>query len=249
VTLYHELTGPEHAPVVVLSNSLGTDTGLWDGQLSRLRESFRVLRYDQRGHGRSSASPASDLKRLGTDVLDLLDHYGLTGVHYAGVSIGGMIGMWLAENAPERIDRLALVCTSSRLDPAGWWERAARVRAGGTEPLVQDSLLRWFTEPYARRPGVAEKFGDMIRSCDPESYAACCEAIATMDIEPRLNTITAATLVIAGRDDPATPPDHGRRIAHAIRDARLEVLPDAAHLANAEQVEPVNRLLLDHFGA
>jgi 3-oxoadipate enol-lactonase len=246
VNLHHELTGPDDAPVIVLSNSIGTDLGLWDGQVPALREHFRVLRYDQHGHGRSPAAPGPyDLKRLGTDVLGLLDRLGIERAHFAGVSLGGMIGMWLAEHAAERIDRLALVCTSARLDPQAWHERAEQVRAQGLEPLVDVTLSRWFTPAY---PDPA-RFGRMLRACDPAGYAGCCEAISTMDILDGLAGISSPTLVIAGRDDPATPPAHAERIATAIPGARLETLPDAAHLANAEQVDAANRLLLDHFRA
>jgi 3-oxoadipate enol-lactonase len=248
VTVHHELIGPEHAPVVVLSNSIGTDLHLWDDQVSVLSQRFRVLRYDQRGHGRSSAPPGPyDLKQLGSDVLDLLDSLGLDRVHFAGVSLGGMTGMWLAENAPERLDRLALICTSARLDPPSWRERAALVRANGTGTLVNASLGRWFTAAYSGRPDIADKYGAMLETCDDEGYAGCCEAIATMDILDGLADITAPTLVLAGNDDPATPPSHAERITTAINDARLQVLPEAAHLANVEQADAVNRLLLEHF--
>jgi 3-oxoadipate enol-lactonase len=246
VNLHYELTGPDEAPVIVLSNSIGTDLALWDSQVPGLAERFRVLRYDQHGHGRSPAAPGPyDLQRLGTDVLDLLDRIGVERAHFAGVSLGGMIGMWLAERAPERIDRLALVCTSAQLDPDAWHERAALVRAQGVQPLVDVTLDRWFTPAYPDRA----RFGRMFRACDPAGYAACCEAIATMDVQDGLAGITAPTLVIAGRDDPATPPAHAERIAGAIPGARLEVLPDAAHLANAEQPEAVNRLFQEHFRA
>jgi 3-oxoadipate enol-lactonase len=254
VTLHHELTGRDgvlrdpssNAPAIVLSNSIGTDLSLWDAQVPVLNEHFRVLRYDQHGHGRSPAAQGPyDLQRLGTDVLGLLDRAGIERAHFAGVSLGGMSGMWLAEHAADRIDRLALVCTSARLDPDSWQDRAALVRSQGMEPLVEATLDRWFTPAYPDRA----RFGRMLRACDPAGYAGCCEAISTMDILDGLGTITAPTLVIAGRDDPATPPAHAERIAAAIPGARLEILPDAAHLANAEQAEAVNRLFVDHFGA
>lgn len=246
MNLHHELSGPTDAPVLVLSNSIGTDMGLWDGQLPALAEQFRVLRYDQHGHGRSpAASGPYDLKRLGTDVLGLLDRLGVDRAHFAGVSLGGMIGMWLAEHAADRIDRLALVCTSAQLDPQAWHDRAETVRAQGMEPLVEATLGRWFTPAYPER----DRFARMLRGCDPASYAGCCEAISTMDILNGLSGISSPTLVIAGREDPATPPSHAERIATAIPGARLEILPHAAHLANVEQADAVNQLFLSHFGA
>ncbi|WP_406691086.1 3-oxoadipate enol-lactonase [Saccharopolyspora sp. ID03-671] len=245
----HELTGPEGAPVVVLSNSLGTDLRLWDEQVPALREHFRVLRYDQRGHGGTKAEPGPySLADLGGDALELLDRLGVERAHFAGVSLGGMTGMWLAENAPERIASLALLCTSADLGGPSWSERAATVRANGMAAMVDSSLPRWFTPAAVGNPEIREKFTDMILSADPEGYAGCCEAIAEMDVLDGLPGITAPTLVIAGAEDPATPPSHAERIAAGVPGARVEVLSPAAHLANAEQPEAVNRLLLEHFG-
>ncbi|QUH03022.1 3-oxoadipate enol-lactonase [Saccharopolyspora erythraea] len=249
MTVHHQLTGPEDADVVVLSNSIGTDLALWDQQVPALARHFRVLRYDQRGHGGTPAKPGPyDLRDLAGDVLELLDHLGIERAHFAGVSIGGMTGMWLAEHAADRIAALALICTSAELGPRqNWRDRAALVREQGTTAVVEASLPRWFTPALAERPDVAAKFGGMLGDCDDEGYAGCCEAIASMDLLAGLPGITAPTLVIAGRDDPATPPPHAERIAAAVPGARLEVLDDAAHLANAEQPELVNDLLLDHF--
>lgn len=248
---HYELSGPAGAPVVVLSNSLGTDLTMWDEQVTVLAERFRVLRYDQRGHGHTPATVGPyELRFLGEDALALLDHLRIERAHFAGVSLGGMTGMWLALNAPERIDRLALICTSAQLGPPeNWHSRASQVREHGTRSLVDGSLSRWFTPDYAKRPDIAEKFGKMIASADDEGYAGCCEAIASMDLIGKLAKITAPTLVVAGRDDPATPPVHAERIAGAVDGARLEVVPDAAHLANVEQAATVNRLLRNHFEA
>lgn len=247
--VHHELTGPQDAPVIVLSNSLGTDLTLWDEQIPALSEHFRVLRYDQRGHGGTDAKPGSyTLEELGGDVLELLDGLDLDRVHFAGVSLGGMTGMWLAEHAPDRIGRLALICTSAELGPPSkWTDRAALVREQGTAAIVEPSLATWFTPDTAGRDDVVGKFGGMLRACDDEGYAGCAESIATMDILPRLNEITAPTLAVAGADDPATPPPHAERIAGAVPGGRVEVVQQAAHLANAEQPEVVNPLLLEHF--
>ncbi|MCI2418266.1 3-oxoadipate enol-lactonase [Saccharopolyspora sp. K220] len=245
----YELSGPDGAPVVVLSNSIGTDLTLWDEQVPALAQEFQVLRYDQRGHGSTAAGPGPyTLKQLSGDVLALLDNLGIRKAHFAGVSLGGMTGMWLAEHAPERIDRLALICTSAELGPpSNWRERAALVREKGTRAMVEPSLPRWFTAELAGRADIVEKFGGMLAAADDEGYAGCCEAIASMDLLPKLAEITAPTLVIAGAEDPATPPEHAERIAASVAGARVEVLSPAAHLANAEQPEAVNRLLLDHF--
>ncbi|MDA3645551.1 3-oxoadipate enol-lactonase [Saccharopolyspora indica] len=245
----YELTGPDGAPVVVLSNSLGTDLTLWDAQVPALAQEFQVLRYDQRGHGASPGKPGPySLKQLSGDVLALLDTLGIRKAHFAGVSLGGMTGMWLAEHAPERVDRLALICTSADLGPASMWrDRAALVREKGTAAMVEPSLPKWFTPELAGREDVVAKFGGMLAAADAEGYAGCCEAIADMDLLDGLGRISAPTLVIAGAEDPATPPAHAEQIAAAVACARLEVLSPAAHLANAEQPEAVNRLLLEHF--
>ncbi|MER5392110.1 3-oxoadipate enol-lactonase [Saccharopolyspora sp. NPDC002686] len=245
----YELTGPDGAPVVVLSNSLGTDLTLWDDQVPALEREFQVLRYDQRGHGATPGRPGPyTLKQLGGDVLALLDTLGVRKAHFAGVSLGGMTGMWLAENAPERIDRLALICTSADLGPASMWrDRAATVREKGTAVMVEPSLPKWFTPALAERDDIVAKFGGVLAAADDEGYAGCCEAIADMDLLDGLGGITAPTLVIAGAEDPATPPSHAEQIAAGIPGARVEVLSPAAHLANAEQPDEVNRLLLEHF--
>ncbi len=247
---HHELIGPEGAPVVVLSNSLGSDLTMWDDQIPALAEDFRVLRYDQRGHGQTAGTPGPyDIEVLGSDVLALLDHLGLDRVHFAGVSLGGMTGMWLAAHAPNRIDRLVLVCTSAQLGPPeNWHERAAVARQQGTESLVDGTLGRWFTPEFAHRASVVDKYGKMIAAADDEGYAGCCETIASLDLLDDLPSITAPTLVIAGQDDPATPPAHAERICSGLSNGRLVVVPNAAHLANVEQASTVNHLLRHHWG-
>ena len=242
------MDGPAGAPVLVLGSSLGTTADMWRPQLDALAERFRVVRYDHRGHGGSPAPPGPyRLDDLGADVLGLLDHLGHERVHLGGLSLGGMVAMWVAAHASQRVDRLVLVCTSARFGPPSFWaQRAAAVRAGGL-PAVADAVVdRWFTPAFAAaHPEIVGWARGMLTSCAPEGYAACCGAIETMDLEPVLGKITAPTLVIAGADDPATPPEHAERIAAGIPDARTAVVPDAAHLANVQQPAAVTRLLLD----
>ncbi len=251
VRLHHRLEGPEDAPVVVFSNSIGMALEMWDDQVPALTERFRVLRYDQRGHGGTDAAPSpyavADLAR---DALALLDELGLERVNWCGCSLGGMTGQWLAINAPERIDRLALCCTSAYLPPREMWaDRAATVREHGMEPILEGALERWFTPALAeRRPEALEAARRMLLAVDPEGYAGCCEAIAGHDARDSLGRIEAPTLIIAGGDDPATPPEHARVIEAAIDGSRLVVLDDARHLANVERPDEVNRELLDHLG-
>lgn len=246
--LNYEITGPADGPAVVLSNSIGTDMSMWDPQMPAL-SGYRVLRYDQRGHGRSPApSGPYELGQLGRDVLAMLDEEGIASAHFAGVSLGGMIGMWLGEHHPERINQLALLCTSAALGPPeAWQERAATVREQGTDAVAEASFARWFTPEFGQRRDVADKYLPMIRNAADEGYAGCCEAIASMTIADQLERITAPTLVIAGADDPSTPPPHAERIGAGIRGAVVRVLDNAAHLANVEQAEEVNRLLTAHF--
>jgi 3-oxoadipate enol-lactonase len=250
VTVHHQLSGPPGAATVALAGSLGTSLAMWDDQAQALTGRFRVLRYDHRGHGRSPAPLGPyRVEDLAADLLALLDRLGLARVHLAGLSLGGMTAMWLAAHAPQRVDRLALLCTSAYLPPAqGWRERAANVRAQGTAALADAALGRWFTPALREaRPELAARFRAMLSAIPAEGYAGCCEAIAALDLRADLGRITAPTLVIAGREDPATPPEHAERIAAAIRGARLVVLPGAAHLANVEQAGEVNRLLTEHL--
>ena len=244
MTLHHEVIG-EGTPLV-LSGSLGSDLRMWDPQVETLvAAGFQVIRYDHRGHGRSPAPPGPyTLAELASDLLELLDDLGLRRVSLAGLSLGGMVGMWLAENAPERLDRLVLCCTSAQLGPASMWqERAETARTQGMAVLADAAVDRWVTPAYKESAWLR----DMVASQPAEGYASCCTAIETMSIVDSLSTITVPTLVIAAADDPATPPDHGRRIADAIPGARLEIVPNAAHLGNVEQPATFTGLIIDHL--
>lgn len=248
--LAYDLTGPPDAPVLVLGGSLGTTRAMWQPQLDALTTGFRVLRYDHLGHGESPVPPGPyRVEELGRHVLRLLDQLDLARVRYAGLSLGGMVGMWLAAHHPERVDRLGLLCTSAYLPPAeGWLLRARTVRAEGTASVADAVVARWFTPRFAeRQPKVVQRLKATFGTLPAEGYAGCCEAIAALDLRPVLPRITAPTLVIAGADDPATPPAHGQAIADAVPGARIEVLPGAAHLASVERPDAVNDLLLEHF--
>jgi 3-oxoadipate enol-lactonase len=250
VELRHELTGRPGAQVLVLGNSLGTTRELWQSQLAAFEEHFLVLRYEHRGHGGSPApSGPYTMDDLGGDVVSLLDRLGLERVLYGGVSLGGMVGMWLGANAPDRVDRLALCCTAARFDsPDPWVERAGRARSEGTGAIADQVVSRWFTPPFlSRESGAVDRFRETLSGCDNEGYAGCCEAIGAMDLLPVLPSVTAPTLVIAAEADPATPPRYGQAIADAIPDARLHLVPDAAHLVNVERAEQVTALLVEHL--
>jgi 3-oxoadipate enol-lactonase len=249
---HHVVDGRDDAPPLVLSPSLGSTLAMWEPQVGALSATHRVIRYDHRGHGGSLAPPPPyALADLGEDALALLDALGVERVDWCGLSLGGMVGMWLAAHAPERIGRLALCCTSAQLGtPASWAERIDAVRAGGTEGVADAGVGRWLTDGFAAaHPDVVAWLRGMIAATDDDGYLGCCQAIASMDLRPVLERIRAPTLVIAGADDPSTPPEHAERIAAGIPGARLEVLADAAHLANVQQPDAVGVLLTAHFAA
>jgi 3-oxoadipate enol-lactonase len=250
MTLHHEISGADGAPVLLMGGSLGTTLAMWEGQLP-LAERLRLVRYDHRGHGASPVPPAPyEIADLGRDVLALMDSLGIERASYCGVSIGGMSGIWLGANAPERIERLVLICTSAHMPPASAWrERAAAVLEAGSPEVVADGVVeRWLTPDYAaEHAGVRAQLRAMLVATDAAGYAACCGAIERMDLREQLPSITAPTLVISGSDDPATPVEHQRVIAEAIPRARHEVVGPAAHLAAVQQPEAVNRLILEHL--
>jgi 3-oxoadipate enol-lactonase len=247
---YHRLDGPDDADVVLLSNSLGTPLAMWEPQMPALTKRYRVLRYDRRGHGCSDVPPAPYTPDdFGGDVIELLDSLELERVSFCGLSMGGMVGMWIAANAPDRVDRLVLACTAAWFGPPETWtERAALVRSGGMESVVDSVLERWFSPGFRQeRPAEVEEVRGFLLSTPPEGYAACCEAIGLWDFRPRLGEVRAPTLVLAGSADPATPPERAEEIAAGIPGARVRIFEGSAHLANIEQPEAFNDAILDHL--
>jgi 3-oxoadipate enol-lactonase len=249
--LHHDSTGDESAPVLVLGCSLGTSVAMWEPQVSPLAEHLRVIRYDHRGHG-ASPVPAGpyEIEDLGRDVLALMDRLGVECASLGGVSLGGMVAMWLGAHAPDRVDALVLCCTSAHMPPASAWaERAAKVRAAGTTEVVADAVVeRWLTPGFAAaHPETQAWLRSMLLATDPEGYAACCGAIERMDLRAALPAIAAPTLVMSGADDQAAPPEHQRALAEAIPSARLETLAPAAHIASVEQADEATGLMLGHL--
>lgn len=234
--LHYRLDGPEQAPVLVLSNSLGTDLNMWAPQMPELAARFRVLRYDARGHGRSGLTPGPyAIDQLAGDVLRLLDALGIARAHFCGLSIGGMVGMWLGLRAPERIDRLVLCNTAAKIGTREMWNaRIEAVRRGGMASVVEAVMDRWFTAAFRRRaPEAVRGVREAFLATDPEGYAACCAAVRDMDQRAELAGIRRPTLVIGASHDGATPPEDGLYVAEQIRGARYLEL-DAAHLSNIE---------------
>jgi 3-oxoadipate enol-lactonase len=239
------------APVLVLAHSLGTRAEMWEPQVAALSDDWRVLAYDHRGHGAAPSPPGPwEIADFARDALALLDARGIERASFCGVSLGAMVGIWLASHAPERIDRLVLCCTTAHFpDPQPWRDRAAAVlEANSVEPVADPIVDRWLTPPYAAaHPEARARLHAMLVANPAAGYAAACGAIERMDLRPDLPIITAPTLVIAGADDASTPLEHLETIAAAIPDARLEVLSPAAHLATIEQSDTVNRLVRDHL--
>jgi len=252
IDLHYRVDGPTGAPVLVLAHALGLSMAMWDPQVAPLSREFRVLRYDHRGHG---GSPVPDglyrIEDLGRDLLHLLDRLELRRVSFCGLSLGGMVGLWLGANAPERVDRLVVCCTAARMPrPENYAERAKVVRAKGMAAIADIVIGRWFTPAFlARRPDVVAGIKSILLATQPEGYAATCEALAAMDLRDDLPRIGASTLVIAGAEDQATPLEHADEIARRIRGAELVVIPDAAHLANIEQPDAVTDKILGHLKA
>ncbi len=248
--LAHEVVGPVDAPALLMGASLGTTLRMWDGQ-RRLADRLRLVLLDHRGHGESPTPPGPyEIADLGQDVLGLMDTLGLERASFCGLSLGGMVGMWLGANASERLDRLVLVCTSSHMPPASAWQERARIvlEAGSVEPIADAVVERWLTPEYAaRHPEVRGELRAMLASTSPEGYAACCGAIGRMDLRDDLARISVPTLVISGSDDQATPPPRQELIAASSPGARHEVIDPGAHLVAVEQPAAVNKLIMEHM--
>jgi 3-oxoadipate enol-lactonase len=234
--LHYRIEGRDDRPVLILSNSLGTTLDMWAPQMPALLEHFRVLRYDARGHGESEVTPGPySIAQLGGDVIALMDHAGIGRAHFCGLSMGGMVGMWLAANHPSRIDRLVLCNTGARIGtPEVWNARIDKVNGEGMRAIIPAVLDRWFTADFqAQAPSQVDTVRAMLLNCDPAGYGANCAAVRDQDQRDGLGGIVAPTLVIAGTHDLATSPDDGRLIARNIPGAQYIEL-NAAHLSNWE---------------
>ena len=249
--LHYRFDGDRAAPVVVLSNSLGTTLDMWEPQAAVLAERHCVLRYDTRGHGQSDVPPGPyTIDALGRDVVALLDHLGIARAAFCGLSLGGMTGMWLGVHAPQRITRLVLANTSACMDaPAAMDERIAAVTAGGVAAIAPAVLGRWFTPAFAaREPARVAAVRAMLESSPAAGYVACCHAIRAMDQRAVVTRIAVPTLVVAGTHDPSTPPAAGRFLAGRIPGARYVELP-TAHLSNVEAAVEFNAALTAFLAA
>jgi 3-oxoadipate enol-lactonase/4-carboxymuconolactone decarboxylase len=255
-----QLSNPSAGPLLLLGNSIGTSgTALWSASAAFLGERFHVVAWDLPGHGRNT-DPVSDgfsMAELAAGVMAFADRVltdrGEPGgrLYYAGDSLGGVVGLQALLDAPDRILAAVLLCTGAKIgDAAGWWERAARVRASGTTVLVNQSVERWFAPGFLERePQVASQLLDSLRAADAEAYALACEALADFDVRTRLREIAVPVLAVAGAEDFATSADLLAEIAHGVQRGTLQVLDGVAHLAPAEVPQEVAKLIMKHFDA
>jgi 3-oxoadipate enol-lactonase len=249
--LHYEFEGPKGAPVVVLSNSLGTELSLWESQIAGLTRHFRVLRYDTRGHGRSkSPGSAYSLDDLGGDVLDLLNFLEIERFHVCGVSLGGITALWLAINAPERVLSLMPCNTAARIgSESSWNARIEQVTEYGLASIADATMERWFTESFRRSDPVrVETARRMLLHTDAQGYIACCAALRDADLRDAVATIAVPALVVSGAHDPVTPPSDGQYLQDAIPSARYCEL-NAAHISNVEQSAAFSQAMLEFLGA
>jgi 3-oxoadipate enol-lactonase len=245
--IHVEVEGPETAPVLMLSNSLGTTLHMWDGQVAPFTQHFRLVRYDRRGHGKSGVPKGPyTMERLGRDVLAVLDGLGIKTISWCGLSMGGMVGQWLGANAPDRIKRMVITNTSSYFpDKNGWNERLKLVQEKGVAAFAAPNMARWFTKGFIERaPQKVAPIQEMFAATPLEGYLACGAAVRDMDQRALLPAIKAPTLVIAGKHDGATPPEANEYIANHIPGAKFGLL-DAAHLSNVEQQDAYTEKALE----
>ena len=243
-----DLQGPADAPVLMLSNSLGTTLEMWDAQAAALRSEFRVLRYDTRGHGASvcSSGPYS-FDQLGRDVLAILDALQVQQAHFCGISMGGLTGLWLGVNAGQRLRSLTVANSAAKIGvESAWLERAAQVRANGAAgmlALAESSPGRWFTPGFAAaQPAVVQRAQGWIAGIAPEGYASCCEALAHEDLRAAIAGIATPTLLVAGAQDPVTTVADAQAMQAAIAGSQLAEL-QASHLSNLEAPEAFEQAL------
>jgi 3-oxoadipate enol-lactonase len=236
IRIHYELDGPADATTLVLSNSLGTNLMLWEPQIPVFAKNLRVLRYDSRGHGRTSVTRGEySVEQLARDVIEMLDALKLERVHFCGLSIGGMTGMWLGANAPERLHKLVLCNTSAKIGTAESWNaRIQAVRGGGTKSVASAVIERWFTPEFrAKEPAVVAKTKEMIDGTDTDGYVGSCAAVRDFDFWAKVGSIRTPTLVIAGARDTSTTPADAQHLAREIKGARYTELT-AAHISNME---------------
>lgn len=254
ISLNYRFDGPDDGPALVMSNSLMSNYTMWDPQIPMLTGAgFRVLRYDTRGHGGSSASPAPyTIDMLGADAVGLMDALSIERAHFCGLSLGGMTGQKVGTDYADRFQSLALCATAAHMaaGPGAWEERISGARAGGMATQIDGSVERWFTDAaHQTMPDQIAKVRDMMLGTSVEGYSGCCLAIGDMDQRESIRAITAPTIVIVGELDPGTPVSASELIHEHIAGSELVVIPDAKHFVNVEKADAFNDALLGHLNA
>jgi 3-oxoadipate enol-lactonase len=245
VRLHYRVDGRANGPWLTFCNSLGTDLTMWDRQIEALGEHFRILRYDRRGHGRSATPPAPyAIDDLGHDVLGLLDALGIERTHYCGLSIGGLVGQWLALHAPQRLDRLVLCSTAAKIGTEeGWRARIDQVREHGMASIAEGTVSRWFTPEFAAaEPAAVANILGRLQQTSVEGYAGCCAALIDADFRGELGCISVPTMALAGHDDPVTTPADLRVIAAGVADGCYAEV-GGRHICNLESAAAFNSTL------
>jgi len=248
IETYYEVHGKDGAPWLTLSHSLACSVRMWDPQIEAFKDRYRILAYDTRGHGGSTA-PAGPytLEMMAADLRALLKHLNIERSHFAGLSMGGMIGQTFALKYPGVLTSLILADTTSRypVEAAGIWaERIKTVETRGMQPMVQPTLERWFTEPFRKsHPEVVERIGALIASTPVAGYVGCSHAIPKINLTARLKEIKCPILVICGEQDAGTPPAMAREIHDAAPGSKLVLIPQAAHISNMEQPQAFTRAM------
>lgn len=243
---YYQLEGPSGAPVVVLSNSLGTTFEMWQPQMAALLANFRVLRYDTHGHGRTAKHDKTSLPQLAEDVISVMDDAGVQQAHFCGISMGGLTGLWLARFAPERFLSITVANSAAKIgEQSGWLERARNVRLEGMSAIAKSAPSRWFTEDFVKHHGTQiEALCSSLAASDAEGYASCCEALAAADLRGEIDAISLPTLFIAGTHDPVTTVADSEFMQRQVSGSHLVTLK-ASHLSNIEDAHGFNTALLN----
>ena len=248
-TIYWQADGPSNAPALLFSNSLGSDLDLWLPQLDVVRDR-RVIRYDTRGHGRSTGTSSWMIDLLGEDAVAVLDAAGVKQADFVGISLGGLTGMWLGIHAPDRVGKLVLANTGAKIGtPETWNQRISAVQTEGLAAIADSVLARWFTPGFAAsHAGTVARIRHTLVHTPPHGYIACCEALREADLRNQIAAIKSPVLVVTGTHDLSTPPALGEFVRMRIDGARLVEL-DAAHISNVEQSDAFNRAMLEFFSA
>lgn len=249
IDVFYLTDGDPHKPAIIFSNSLGTDHSMWDGQLENLRRDFYLIRYDTRGHGLTNAPKGPySIDQLGKDVISLLDYLSIDKAFFCGISMGGLIGQWLAIHTPKRIEAIVIANTASKIGAEqAWNERAALVRRDGLHAIAESAPSRWFTPEFYgfNRSGVNELLINL-KNMNPEGYASCCEALAKEDLRDGISKINIPVLIIAGDKDPVTTVEDARVMQSQIKGSQITFLP-ASHISNIEAEAKFNQAIKQFF--